>query len=117
MDYYQIGQRIRKYRKAHGMSQEQLAERIGISVTHMSHIETGNTKLSLPVFVEISQALGIHTDDLLTERTGLTEHANLRRTALDELVEMLECCSAMHMRIIADVAKSTKIALEKHMAG
>ena len=47
MDYYKIGQKIRKYRKAHGLSQEQLAEQIGISVTHMSHIETGNTKLSL----------------------------------------------------------------------
>ena len=46
MDYYAIGQRIRKIRKAHKLSQETLSERIGISVTHMSHIETGNTKLS-----------------------------------------------------------------------
>ena len=46
MDYYAIGQRIRKFRKAHRLSQDELAERIGISVTHMSHIETGNTKLS-----------------------------------------------------------------------
>ena len=49
MNYYEIGQKIRKIRKAHGLSQEQLAERINISTTHMSHIETGNTKLSLPV--------------------------------------------------------------------
>ena len=47
MDYYEIGQRIRRVRKAKGISQEQLAEMVGISVTHMSHIETGNTKLSL----------------------------------------------------------------------
>lgn len=38
MDYYAIGQRIRKIRKAHKLSQETLSERIGISVTHMSHI-------------------------------------------------------------------------------
>ena len=43
MDYYKIGQKVRKYRKALNMSQEQLAEFINISVTHMSHIETGNT--------------------------------------------------------------------------
>ena len=54
MDYYAIGQRIRKRRKAQNLSQEQLAERIGISTTHMSHIETGNTKLSLSVLVDIS---------------------------------------------------------------
>ena len=51
MDYYEIGQRIRKNRRALGLSQEELAEKIGISSTHMSHIETGNTKLSLPVLV------------------------------------------------------------------
>ncbi|MGN1118734.1 MAG: helix-turn-helix domain-containing protein, partial [Oscillospiraceae bacterium] len=62
MDYYAIGQRIRKIRKANRLSQEQLAERVGISVTHMSHIETGNTKLSLEVFAEIAQALDARTD-------------------------------------------------------
>lgn len=63
MDYYQIGQRVRKYRKAQGLSQEELAARVGISVTHMSHIETGNTKLSLPVLVELACALGVQSDD------------------------------------------------------
>ena len=65
MDYFEIGQRIRKIRKARGLSQEQLAERIGISTTHMSHIETANTKLSLPVFVEIAKVLEVQTDSLL----------------------------------------------------
>ena len=55
MDYYEIGQRIRRFRKARGITQEQLAEAVGISVTHMSHIETANTKLSLPVFIDIVQ--------------------------------------------------------------
>lgn len=65
MDYYAIGQRIRKIRKAQGLSQEQLAERVQISVTHMSHIETGNTKLSLQVLVDLAMTLGIRTDTLL----------------------------------------------------
>lgn len=59
MRYYEIGQRIRHYRKACGLSQEALAEEVGISVTHMSHIETGNTKLSLPVLVNIAEALSV----------------------------------------------------------
>ena len=68
MDYYAIGQRIRKIRKAHQLSQEALAEKVNISVTHMSHIETGNTKLSLPVLVALAAALEVRTDDLLFER-------------------------------------------------
>ena len=42
MDYQKIGENIRKYRKMNGLSQEQLAEKINISVTHMSHIENGS---------------------------------------------------------------------------
>lgn len=38
MKYYEIGQRIRRYRKACGLSQEAIAEKAGISATHMSHL-------------------------------------------------------------------------------
>lgn len=55
MDYYMIGQKIRKFRKSCGLSQEQLAEEVGISTTHLSHIETGNTKLSLPCLLKLLQ--------------------------------------------------------------
>lgn len=60
-----MGQKIQKIHKAHGLSQEELAEKVGIFTTHMSHIETGNTKLCLPVFVDIAAALEDHIDDLL----------------------------------------------------
>ena len=107
MDYYIIGQQIRKYRKAMGMSQEQLAEAIGISVTHMSHIETANTKLSLPVFVDIATALEVTTDDLL----NTPPHHN----HIDaELSDLLDQCTATQKRIIIDVVKATKTSLDKH---
>ncbi len=109
MDYYKIGQQIRKYRKAHGMSQEQLAEQIDISVTHMSHIETGNTKLSLPVFVAIAKVLEVRTDDLLCE------NQLERQISLNQLSEILESCSTQQIRIIADIAKATKTSLEKYL--
>lgn len=89
MDYYKIGQKIRKIRKAHGLSQEELAERIGISTTHMSHIETGNTKLSLPVFVDIAAALEVRTDELLD-----TPAVETTSTSLDDIAAVLERCSA-----------------------
>ncbi len=109
MDYYQIGQKIRGFRRAHGLSQEQLAEFVGISVTHMSHIETGNTKLSLPVLVSIAKALEVQTDDLLfAQQSG-------RNTALTELNALLDGCSAKQVRVITDLAKAAKISLEKHL--
>ncbi len=109
MDYYKIGQQVRKFRKLHLYSQEDLAEKVGISVTHMSHIETGNTKLSLPVLVSLIKALEIRADDLLFPR----DHIN-RNSILDDLAEALEDCSAQELRIIADVAKATRAAIRKH---
>ena len=67
MNYEEIGKRIRKYRKLKNLSQEQLAEKINISTTHMSHIETGNTKLSLQVLVDLATVLEVNTDDLIID--------------------------------------------------
>lgn len=109
MNYYEIGQKIRKIRKAHGLSQEQLAERINISTTHMSHIETGNTKLSLPVFVDIATVLEVRTDDLLNNTIPNTG------SVLSELAAILEGCSAQEAKVIADVAKATKLSMDKYL--
>lgn len=110
MDYYKIGQKIRKIRKAHGLSQEELAERINISTTHMSHIETGNTKLSLPVLVDIAAALEVRTDDLLCN-----EAAETTGTSLDEIAVVLEHCTAQEAKIIADIVKATKLSMDKYL--
>lgn len=87
MDYYEIGQRIRRIRKAHKLSQEELAEKVGISTTHMRHIETGNTKLSLPVFVDIAEALEVQTDSLLYD-----EPRDSVTTAMSDIAAILEGC-------------------------
>lgn len=110
MDYYKIGQQIRKIRRAHGLSQEELAEKINISTTHMSHIETGNTKLSLPVFVDIAIALDVRTDELLDSNSSATTSV-----ALEEISSVLERCNAKQAKIIADVVKATKLSMDKYL--
>lgn len=112
LNYFEIGQRIRKFRKAGGLSQEELAEKINISTTHMSHIETGNTKLSLPVLTDIALVLGVRTDDLLFDapRSG-------RVSATEDILHTLERCSESQLRIIADIIKATKITLDKNRNG
>lgn len=109
LDYFEIGQRIRKYRKACGLSQDELAERVNISTTHMSHIETGNTKLSLPVFVDIAAALEVRTDDLLADAPRARKSA-----AVEEALHILDACDTYQAKIIADLVKAAKISLDKH---
>lgn len=109
LDYYKIGQRIRQVRKACNLSQEQLADMVDISTTHMSHIETGNTKLSLAVLVKLAQALSVQTDALIFDvppenKTLLT----------NELLEILNSCSTQDMYVLLDLIKATKVSLDKH---
>ena len=107
MDYCKIGEKIRKFRKAKGMSQEQLAEVVDISVTHISHIETGNTKLSLSVFLDIANALGVQANDLLSDEISG------RNEALDELSDVFDSCTEQQIRIIVEIIKATKISFDK----
>lgn len=109
MNYYEIGQRIRKFRKAYNFSQEQLAEKVGISTTHMSHIETGNTKLSLSVFVKIAEALSVQTDELLYDIPPIN-----RTIIKHEIEEILDSCSQQDMHVLIDVIKTLKSSLDKY---
>lgn len=57
--YKYLGLNIAYYRKNRRLSQEQLAERINISRTHMSRIETADCAVSLDVVFNICDVLDI----------------------------------------------------------
>ena len=59
MDYYMIGQKIRKFRKGCGLSQEQLAEKVGTNKTYISRIEKGIIEPGVGLFFRIIDALGL----------------------------------------------------------
>ncbi len=109
MDYYAIGQRIRKIRKARGLSQEDLSEKIGISITHMSHIETGNTKMSLQVLVDLAAALEVRTDELLYE-----QRPSERNASIEAITQILNTCTTQQLRVLEDIIKTAKISLSKN---
>lgn len=110
MNYYEIGQRIRKYRKSNHYSQEELAEKVGISATHMSHIETGNTKLSLSVLVDLAKTLDVCTDELI-----FSESINNKNKKMENICAMLEGCSPQQISIISDIVKATIASMNKHL--
>ena len=110
MDYVAIGQRIRQFRKQRGLTQEQLAEMIGISTTHMSHIETGTTKLSLPVLVLLTEALHVGADDLIcTQQGSRTEETFVRISA------MLRGCSSEKAQVILYRVDALKQSTDRHL--
>ena len=65
MDYLRLGQRVRRQRKLLGMTQKEVAEKVGISLPFYGHIERGSRKASLETLVALSNALGVGVDYLL----------------------------------------------------
>lgn len=54
-----FGQRIRELRAARELTQEDLAERVGIFRTYMSRIETGVANPTLTLVQALADALGV----------------------------------------------------------
>ena len=65
MDYKSLGERIRSQRRLRGLTQEQLAERAGISFAFVGHIERGTRKLSVATLIALARALDCSVDYLL----------------------------------------------------
>lgn len=52
-------------RRQCGMTQAQLAEKIGVSTDHVSHAEIGFGSISLPLLIEICKLLNVTPNDIL----------------------------------------------------
>ena len=61
----ELSEKILQCRKALGLSQEQLAEQIGVSRQSISKWETGQSAPELDKLVALSRVFGISTDELL----------------------------------------------------
>ena len=66
--YKYLGLNIAYYRKERGLSQSRLAERINVSRTHMSRIETADCAVSLDVVFAICDALDVPPEKLFAFR-------------------------------------------------
>ena len=65
MIHQHIGRKIRDHRRRKGLTQAELAERVGISLSFLGHIERGTRKLSVETLYELCKALNCSADQLL----------------------------------------------------
>ena len=73
IDYKALGQRVRRLRQEHKLTQEELAEQIGVSHSFVGHIERGSRKASLETLVMLANVMEISTDDLLQGSLSASE--------------------------------------------
>lgn len=70
-DKKKIGAKIAALRKDRNMTQEQLAEKIGVTVQHLGAIERGKANTTLNRLDRIADALGCSSYDLILTTTPL----------------------------------------------
>ncbi len=104
LDIRPSGKRIKIARIKADLTQERLAERIGISPTHLSNIETGTTRVSLSTIISIANALSVTGDDLLCDNIIMAK-APFEK----DIAALLEDCDEYEIRIVKDMVSSLKI--------
>lgn len=101
--YVAIGSRIKQIRKEKGITQASLAHAVGVSNSHMSHIESAQSDASLKTIMKIADALSVSVDELLSD--GLKKGTLVYQAQLDKI---LADCSLMEVKAILTVATVTK---------
>jgi len=111
LDYKAIGKRIKIARIKADLTQDKLSEKVGISPTHLSNIETGTTRVSLTAIVKLANALNITADDILCDSII---HAKVPFER--DFAQLLEDCDEYEIRIIKETIESLKESLRKSAA-
>ncbi len=81
-----FGANIHAYRKEKKWSQEQLAEKVDISLKHLSNMETGKVFASAELIEKISRALGVSVSALFyTVQEKSCDSSDLRK--IEKIIE------------------------------
>lgn len=67
MDYVKLGTRVRQQRVLNRLTQEQLAEKTGVSTSFIGHIERGEKKASMETVVALCNAMSVAPSVLLQD--------------------------------------------------
>jgi transcriptional regulator with XRE-family HTH domain len=65
-----LAENLRAFRKEHGLSQEELADRCELHRTYIGSVEREERNVSLSTLEVLAQALGVNVTELLTPRAA-----------------------------------------------
>jgi len=109
LNYKALGKRIKIARIKADMTQEQLSEKLDISLSHISNIETGKTRVSLPALISIANGLSVTVDDLVYDSV-IHARPQLER----EIQEVVDDCDDFELRVVKEVTLSVVHALREN---
>ena len=99
-----IGHRIKCLRMESNVSQSSMANKIGMSQTNLSNIESGRTTATIPVLFKIQKVIGCKMADFFVDFDGKVE-----KTALKEEQGVKQCLELEEAVQILKLLKAVKI--------
>ena len=112
-----IGIRIAKFRKAKGLTQEELANQLGVSSQAVSKWENDASCPDISLLPQLCRVLGVTTDELLTGKNDEVKMLPAeQRKGLDELTLRIKVDSAGGDKVRVNLPMSlVKVGLEMGM--
>ena len=95
----QLGARIKELRKARGLSQVRLSEKIDIDFKHLSRIEVGNSYPSMDTLEKIATELGCELRDLF-------EFAHQTNQPKKEIIALLNEADPEKLKLIYKIIRA-----------
>lgn len=95
----ELGQRIADLRKDAGLTQAQLAEKVGVSQQIIASYENGRRNFPVARLLELAEALGVQAGELLT---GTPETKRRRKSRLDEQLAAIKELPAKKRKFVSD---------------
>ena len=100
LDYTIIGQRLKKARIDKKMTQENLAEKLDVSIAFLSRIERGSSHINLKRLTQICDILGVSEGFILN---GVSSNSSNYLTS--EFNDILSSVSPEKQKLIYKIAK------------
>lgn len=88
---HRLGHTIKAAREAKNLTQEKLAEAVGISTVYMSEIENKKTIPSFPILCSICQTLNISLDSLVSD---------VDSDMIQDITRLLAHCNEKQLKVI-----------------
>lgn len=110
IDYEDMGRRIRQARQEKSLTQEKLAEAVGVNPTHISHIENGKGQPSLEVILKIINRLEIEPNWVFCGSVETTKATLLKETEM-----IFEDCDSRQVRKLNRLLKAIKEEIKEEL--
>lgn len=100
LDYTIIGQRIRQARLAKNYTQDELSEKLDVSIAFLSRVERGSSHINLKRLHQLCNLLDVSEGYILNGASS-----DSKNYLTQEFNDLIKSCSADKQRLIYKVAK------------